>query len=64
LATLFDTFAIVPDREDQTGGHSWPHFSAPLRSSLIAKIKWAAIPGRTFQNGASRHGNTRDESRR
>jgi hypothetical protein len=28
-------FAIVPDREDQTGGHPWPHSS----------IKKAAAPG-------------------
>ncbi|MBD8872286.1 hypothetical protein [Rhodanobacter sp. DHB23] len=44
-----DSFAIIPDREDQTGGHPWPHFSILLRSSLIAKIKRAAIRGRTFQ---------------
>jgi len=58
------TFAIVLDRENQTGGHPWPHFGLLLRSSLIAKIKWAAILGRTFQKGVSRHGYTRRWRRR
>jgi hypothetical protein len=43
-------FAIILDRQDQTGAHPWSHSSKGfLRSSLIAKIKWAAILGRTLQ---------------
>ncbi|HEX7732144.1 MAG TPA: hypothetical protein VF415_05810 [Rhodanobacter sp.] len=41
--------AVIPDREDQSGGHPWPHFEVFLRSSVIAKIKRAAVRGRTFE---------------
>ncbi|MEW9570576.1 hypothetical protein ABQJ54_02295 [Rhodanobacter sp. Si-c] len=41
--------AIIHDRENRTSGHAWPHSFNPLRSSMIAKIKRAAILGRTLQ---------------
>ncbi|MBD8873568.1 hypothetical protein [Rhodanobacter sp. DHB23] len=45
----FKVIAIVHDREDQTGSHPWLHSSRSLRSSMIAKIKRAAIHGCTLQ---------------
>jgi hypothetical protein len=41
-------FAIVLDRENQTGGHPWSHFQMLLGSSLISGITGAAIHGGAF----------------
>jgi hypothetical protein len=42
------TFAIVPDREDQTGVNPCPHSSFAFAIVPDRGIKWAAIRGRTF----------------